>query len=396
MEPSAEMQQYYDWARANGVEWSKVHYPAVFPPGYEGTVATEEIGPYETVVKVPSRMVLSYKLAANSDLKPIFDQHPEVFSELHYEHEDMVLSAYLISEQAKGPSSFWHPFIQVLPQTVEVLYDWESSELKQLQDPDLRYDADSRYTHILDLWREWQGALKEHSEFTEDMLSIKSFHWAWKLLMTRCFGKYSPSTSFGPVAELLNHSNSKTVYIYGEDSAQDLRSFQHFGEDEDQDDLSYEPEEFIALSCKHLLTLLGCAVQLNDHMLESLRVDANGLDYVDADSSKVYSALQKHKELNKTVDVQDSPSAFIRIRTGDEVYRAGSQVFLNYGRYSNRQLLSYYGFLLPYNKFDYARLKVKVSRLTLSQELQQKVIENELDCFVMFKVKATTICLGKH
>lgn len=287
LDASPELQQYYDWARANGVIWTKLHYPTQFPPGYEGTVATQEIGPYETVIKVPNHMVLSYKLAAASELKPIFDQHPEVFSDSHYEYEDMVLTAYLLHERAKGEASFWYPFLRVLPSEVEVLYDWSSEDIEELQDPDLQFDANNRYTHNCELWTEFNEALKEHPDlFPEEMISFNNFHWAWKLIMTRCFGKYSPSTSFGPVAELLNHSNTQTVYIYGTDAAEDLRSFVHFEEDEDQDDHCYEPEEFITLTCQHLLSLLGCSTSLEGEALETLKLAALRQDYVDTDKCR--------------------------------------------------------------------------------------------------------------
>jgi hypothetical protein len=394
-ETSAEMQEYYDWARDNGIEWLKLHYPAVFPPGYIGTVASEEIGPHESVIKVPNHMILSYKLAAASDLMPIFDQYPELFSASHYDHEDLTLISYLIKERSKGRGSFWFPFIQVLPQTVEVLYDWEAKEMKELQDPDLLYDAKTRLIQNLRLWREWRSALQRHPEaFSDDMLKFESFHWALKLIVTRCFGKYSPSTSFCPIAELLNHSNSQTVYIYGDDSAKDLRSFTHFAEDEDQDDLYFEPEDFIYLSCKQLLNLLGVASRLDGLVKERLKSEAVRLDCIDADHCELYSAFHKQQELSFTESLEETESSCLRIQSGAEVYRRGSQVCLSYGRYSSRHLLSYYGFLLPDNKFDYARLKLRVEALTHNSQLKER-LRQELDCFVMFKVKSSTVCSRK-
>lgn len=47
-----------------------------------------------------------------------------------------------------------------------------------------------------------------------------------------------------------------------------------------------------------------------------------------------------------------------QVKTGEHTYQKGSQVFLCYGRISNRQLLKRYGFCLSNNKYNHLFIKL--------------------------------------
>lgn len=48
------------------------------------------------------------------------------------------------------------------------------------------------------------------------------------------------------------------------------------------------------------------------------------------------------------------------IRTYNDGFPKGSQVYLCYGRMSNREMLKRYGFCLPYNKYNYLYIKLRL------------------------------------
>ena len=48
------------------------------------------------------------------------------------------------------------------------------------------------------------------------------------------------------------------------------------------------------------------------------------------------------------------------IRTYSDGFPKGSQVFLCYGRMSNRDMLKRYGFCIPYNKYNYLYIKLRI------------------------------------
>ena len=48
------------------------------------------------------------------------------------------------------------------------------------------------------------------------------------------------------------------------------------------------------------------------------------------------------------------------IRTYNDGFPKGSQVYLCYGRMSNRDMLKRYGFCLPFNKYNYLYIKLRL------------------------------------
>lgn len=58
--------KFQKWCDDNGIEHPKLKYPALFGTGeskYPGMVALDDIGKDEIMIKVPSHMVLSTKIA---------------------------------------------------------------------------------------------------------------------------------------------------------------------------------------------------------------------------------------------------------------------------------------------------------------------------------------------
>jgi hypothetical protein len=136
IEPAAELREMFAWAQTLGVTWPKIVYPVLFPPGYIGSMAIEEIGPGERIVTAPNRSLLTANVAAESELKPIFTENAELFS-----RPTMVLVTFLIWEKFKGEASVWAPFLKYQPKNPSNLQDWSPEELSELQDSDLITDV---------------------------------------------------------------------------------------------------------------------------------------------------------------------------------------------------------------------------------------------------------------
>jgi len=65
------------------------------------------------------------------------------------------------------------------------------------------------------------------------------------------------------------------------------------------------------------------------------------------------------KNWEKTLAAMPDNYDFV-IRTYCDGFPKGSQVFLCYGRMSNREMLKRYGFCLPYNKYNYLYIKLRL------------------------------------
>ena len=69
----------------------------------------EDIGKNETILKVPSKLVISIKAAFNSEIKHIFHENPEVYAKHLNDGEDNMLCTFILYELGKGEKSFWYP-----------------------------------------------------------------------------------------------------------------------------------------------------------------------------------------------------------------------------------------------------------------------------------------------
>ena len=103
-------------------------------------------------------------------------------------------------------------------------------------------------------------------------------------------------------------------------------------------------------------------------------------------------ADSKGKKLN-TIDLVESDDKHACIITGpNEFYSKGSEVFMSYGRYSNRQLLSGYGFLLTENSYNYAKIKFHILELRINPSFLHKTDSSKT---FVFKLKLGSISKSK-
>ena len=230
---TTDLEELFTNSESLGIKLNpKVAYPARFPPGYLGMIALADFFPYETILTASNSSMLSLKLLNSSDLKQIYSEHPEEFAEGNG-GENTRLIVYILSELSLGPSSKWYYFLKSLPTTIETLSDWTPNELKELQDEAL-----------MQVSLEKQKNDKECNDFLFDILknypifnseSLNRISWAWKLILTRAYGRVLPYLSLIPVADLFNHNNENTSYFYGLENEQDQWVFD--SENEDGDDL---------------------------------------------------------------------------------------------------------------------------------------------------------------
>lgn len=388
---SAELEAYLKWAFDSGIRMNKVIYPVLFPPGYIGTMATEQINPGDTVVSVPNSLLLTSKVAENSELGDLFEEYDEVFDEDDPRYEDLVLITFLIWEKSKGPSSKWYLFIQNQPLAAEILQDWSVEELQQLQDPDVVYDTKQQLSMSLKNWSAWKKVLLKSKVFQEPMVTYAEFIWAYRLLGTRTFGKYLPCTSFAPIAEYLNHHNTSTYYYYGtqEASLESAKRYVNFfyGEDHDDEMIHSKPIHYSA--CKKLLKLVCPNGISQDSPLYKLVKEAEAIDHEE-------EKLEEEKDYGKPDEevLKESNEKELRIITGNETYEAGSEVYMSYGRYSNRMLLATYGFALKENCYDYVRIKTRLDKLC-REDRAYEIRGLDKAKWYQYKIKSTSLCKGK-
>ena len=381
LEPETEnYRQMRIWAEERGLVCPKMRYPVRFEPGYIGAQAIERIGPNEDIVRMPGSLVLGSQVARASAIGPVFESHPEVFSNPSLESEDLVLISFIISELPKAQTSDWYYLINSLPRDCENLSDWTESELEELHDPDLVHQLHQKdenmrlnWTAVSEIWEKYPHF------FPAEFATYANFYWVWQNITTRAFGKYAPSSFFAPIADNLNHSYSHTHYIMGsiDEKQHCCPSLVCLDSDIDiPDSVEVNYSEFARMVTPH-------SSENNAKLLLLL------LKAKEKDDQKA-----KEKDENKWGGpFEPQSNDYFRMTTGsDETYEAGAQLFLFYGQYSNRQLLLYYGFTLERNMYNYAVIKLKLEDLLPSESDRSRIPSDFQGKVFPFHIHHHSIC----
>jgi hypothetical protein len=194
-----------------------------------------------------------------------------------------------------------------------------------------------------------------------------------------------PHVTLFPVGELLNHDNVETFYIYQFDREKPDSSSRYSGIvdqiDHDDDlitrDTIIEPKTGLIFS-------ISQQFHKDSKDMEKVLAVKQLCDEVDQRETEEAKEHKKYRPPDMDLTEDDGKDASI-CAGPNEHYLPGSEVYMSYGRYSNRQLLSTYGFSLKVNHFNYARVKVLLQDLTLDQRL--KSFLSDIQAFVIFKLK---------
>ena len=399
VEPDQVTRDVFEWAQAIGLKFSpKLKYPVIFPPGYLGVQALEQIEPCEDLLIAPNSSMLSTKLMNTPELLPVFSSHPEFFSLPDKGHEDYRMITFMAFEQSKGHQSKWKAYLDFLPKDVETIIDWNDSELSELQDEDFKYDSVFRRERDNKGNRELAETLKAYPElFSAEYLTLSNLNWIWKILCTRSYGRCVPFNSLIPLADLFNHSNVNTNYFYANlaEKCPDSESESLKVDLEDTDDPLVEKDKPIVFSSLKLHRLAFAAVnkvspgedvkEKSNEILQQARLE---------DSQNFVSKMNAAYKSAEYGSAAEDDESYFRISCSKfERYEPGAQVFISYGKYSDRQLLTNYGFALGNNPYNYARVKFELIEF-LNQD-QAGVLTGgfKADSQVLFKMKKHEICL---
>jgi len=390
VEASADLQALLSWAQAHGAVYPKLKYPVHFPPGYPGALATAPIGPQETIVQVPMSLLLNAEKGEASPIAPVYEEFPEVF-QTHPSKDMFKLVAYIAYEIGKGEESFWAPFLKTFPKDVEVLSDWSEAELEELEDVFLSSEVAARKKLLHGEWDVLKPALDSHPDwFPPALVNYETYYWLWKISLTRAFGRFKPSPSLIPVAEYVNHEFSYTHYIIGspDSSFRGFPLFDDYDHPQLDPDLCQEPYplmELIKLQIA-LAARVQDSVQAKDQveMLETWcsAVSAASEGATEPPAHTSFTALE-------TEGKEDQAMVFRLVSGENEYYEPGSQLFLFYGQYSNRQLLLNYGFTLPFNVYNFALVFLNLKQFA---NKFPRLSDADPSKYLVFKMRELQLC----
>lgn len=304
--------RFLDWCRASGVEHPAVA-PALIPSSssssssYRGLVATKPLAPGDVIARVPARLLLSATGSAARDplLGPLLlRQQPKQQPLSHHQ----VLIVHLLLEAAKGPQSPWAPYLSELPRAYAVLAAWPPQAAAALQAP---HAVRAQRRAAASARADWLGArgllvqalkrMTTTATTTTTASSSSSWpQWLWALgaVLSRTMHMDSEDRAgcLTPFGDLLNHA-APVGAPWAPDPLEELAGIERSDDEEEE-----EEKEPIA----------------GDGALE-----------------------KEQREASATTD-----TATYVLRTRRHV-PVGGEALLSYGRHTNLELLTLYGFLLP-------------------------------------------------
>ena len=178
-------------------------------------MALEDIGANEPFIKVPSRLLISTKIAWEcKEIQHVFIEHPAIFGKHIRLGEDNVLDAFLMYQMSLGEKSQYYMYFQTLPEDTDILMNWNDGDLEWLQDPTLAEDAEKGYEEFMEQWNALYKVLRNYPElFPETAISLNVFKWIYMLTTNRCFGSNWPGVcQMVPYADNVNHENVDTGF----------------------------------------------------------------------------------------------------------------------------------------------------------------------------------------
>lgn len=215
---AAAFTAFSDWLAANGVDMAE----APFRLGRAGAgedleenatlFATRAIPKGDTFVTVPPAVMMSSKTAVTSSIGDFLDAVPALRG-----NPSMALSLHLLAE-ALDETSFFRPYIQVLPATfsIPMSLPFSASQLMSLQ-PSPAFSRAVRtlrsqliqYTKIYVLLSKMPAGI---TSLSVDMFSFDNFEWAVSVVMTRqnqfpsAVPGQPPALGLVPVWDMCNHA----------------------------------------------------------------------------------------------------------------------------------------------------------------------------------------------
>lgn len=179
-----------------------------------GVRIKEDIQHNEAFCSVPMKLHLDVNKAQNCpELKPIFEAHPELFTDECPDFEHNMLACFIIFEMQKGEESLWFNYFEILPRLTN-FWRWDSKHLKETDDPFVLVELDRiRDFKENSSWGQMKPIFGKYPEvFKPDFVTHELFLHVETSVATRVFGYSIPCTAMIPLADMLNHADIDVQY----------------------------------------------------------------------------------------------------------------------------------------------------------------------------------------
>ncbi len=212
---------FTDWLLQNGAKFDKIKWPSTnIDTNIRGATAITDINTNEYMLEIPKILMMSPEHAYDSEIGKYLAENKDII------RGDSILALYLMHERIKGESSFYFPYLQILP-SPGTIAEWAQSQLLELQDDNIVLRARRKKLQVKTLYTQCVMPLCEKYPeiFSFENYSPENFEFCWYSIQARAFGRRLPWSAMVPFADCLNHNNVQTKYDYNIDSNGYFRLF---------------------------------------------------------------------------------------------------------------------------------------------------------------------------
>lgn len=212
---------FEEWLRENGMylselaTWGRAKHPLAIANetiddgenSGRGLIAIKGVVQGESIFEIPFDIVIT-KERALQEIQAL----PEEVDEY------IAIATLLIQERAKGSSSFWAPYLDVLPVDEELipLFRWSAEDIAVLEGSPCIAAAESLRAKLKKEFRDAEEQIFEpnRDQFPEDVFTIAAWEWAFAILFSRAIMLTAEQRiALVPYADLLNHNPFCSTYI---------------------------------------------------------------------------------------------------------------------------------------------------------------------------------------
>jgi len=185
-----------------------------------------------------------------------------------------------------------------------------------------------------------------------------------------------------PFADFFNHGESSTGFYFVDQN----ENTENFSEDFDE---IMTLDSIVQLSCQDLLEINFSVYGVDGSRESEGLEEVFGVLRFEAESAQ--RVLDGEKVKGNEED-RGKGSDFVVAVGSKQRYKAGDEVFLEYGAYSNTSLLLHYGFAMLNNRHETFRLKILMSEAVGKEQVSSLPLKFDKNAFLVFHLSGKELC----
>lgn len=188
---------FLNWFKANGGTTNGLDL-GIFPEMGRGVLASRDITSGQEVLFIPTSLIFSALSAQNSE-----DEVHRKLGKIFANHEELIVALILL-EKCRGNSSFWKPYLDVLPNYVPNLNTYSKAELAELQDSSFADEVAQGWQRVASQIRHFKQKASLIWPCDIELVSMDDYLWASSIVDSRAF-RFQGAVNLAPFSEMFNY-----------------------------------------------------------------------------------------------------------------------------------------------------------------------------------------------